>query len=126
MSVKRWESEEPRELGQCQPRDSETMSPPMAPCQEYQAGGVRVWSVVQLDHCEDEKRSGREGSEAVDHGSRKEREEQGDCVMMRSGREVPRMYHERLSRTCKLCGNIGSVLRMRTQQLGAKEEARRT
>ena len=42
LSVKRWESEEPRELEQCQSRNSETMSPPMAPCQEYQAGGVRV------------------------------------------------------------------------------------
>ena len=36
-----------------------------------------------------------EGSEAVDHGRRERREEQGACVVQQSGREILRMKQKR-------------------------------
>ena len=45
--------------------------------------------------------------EAVNHGRRKGRDEQGDCVMHLSGRELSGMQLER-SMTCNQCGDIRS------------------
>ena len=63
-----------------------------------------------------------EGSEAVNHGRRKRRKEQGGCAMQVSGGEVSGKQQKRRSG----CNNVetkGVDLRTRTEQLVAKERA---
>ena len=67
----------------------------------------------------DEAGSGREVYEAVFHGRRKGREEQGHCVMQLSGRSC------RNEGSANNVETQGAVCRTRTTQFGAMEKARR-
>ena len=68
---------------------------------------------------------GEKRSKAVGPGRRNRGEEQGDCVIESSGREVSGIWQER-SGLATSVETPGVDLRTRTKQLGAKGEARRS
>ena len=78
----------------------------------------------------DKKGGGGERFEAVNHGSRKGKEEQRHCVTQLSGREVSGLQQIRRSRSCSPHGNTWSGLENEnaaaagSKQVGEKADVR--